>query len=451
MAGNNGLELRDVGLELLRYLEDGFLADSPIAASEINAIVSRKCPDMDIGWDRTADGLPLLHLAVMNEGTASADLFAAIEALLAHGAPLDLKDEDGDTALHAILSLEGEGNSPGEASEAAAPELCEAHCAALRALLRCQEQAVEEEDVRAIHSWLRRSEKPAALQAQVLEDLLLRCGAATLARVEASAELLRYLEDCDYNAKKGVESRVIAELLARGASPGTSQHKASALCLVVLNPYSRLAELTEVFRLMLTAEPTVIAQRDGFKLLPLQWAADYENVCQQHMLGVLNASTLLALFPVIIACVPREIDAGQCCLKVGPRGSSSGSHVQQQEVRPLRFLAGDRVVCRVEAPGGLEWEEGFVVGLWYRDCCWPQEHPGAPYEVKLDIGTRVFALVDDDSIIRPLTASQKAPKERGGPATGRFRKVQRADGDWELLDSKSGKARPCSPPDSDGE
>ena len=38
--------------------------------------------------------------------------------------------------------------------------------------------------------------------------------------------------------------------------------------------------------------------------------------------------------------------------------------------RAVRFLEGDRVLCRVEAPGGLTtWEEGVVIGLWYREPC----------------------------------------------------------------------------------
>ena len=67
----------------------------------------------------------------------------------------------------------------------------------------------------------------------------------------------------------------------------------------------------------------------------------------------------------------------------------------------MRFLVGDAVVCRVQIPGGqYAWEEGIVLNEWYREDCWPDSHPGAPYEVKLLIGLSVFALVDHDRIIR---------------------------------------------------
>jgi len=147
-------------------------------------------------------------------------------------------------------------------------------------------------------------------------------------------------------------------------------------------------------------------------------------------------------------------------------------------------MEGDRVVCLVMNPGGeMEWEEGVVIGRWYREACWPRQgHPGAPYEVKLDIGTRYFSLVDHDRLIRPEPIKQKKPKPAApaasgswgfavagpGPGAGsggypqakaspkaaaggakRFQKRQCPDGSWELLDTVSGKARPCPPPDSE--
>lgn len=149
----------------------------------------------------------------------------------------------------------------------------------------------------------------------------------------------------------------------------------------------------------------------------------------------------------MVELAPEMADAsGARCLKVSATGITG-------EARPetsLRFLEGDRVRCRVEAPGGTTaWEEGTIVALWYRDKCWPGSFPGAPYEIKLDIGQLVYALSDNDVMIR--SEAQKAPSA-GLPTKasgGRFCKRQREDGSWELLDTKSGKSRACSPPDSD--
>ena len=65
-------------------------------------------------------------------------------------------------------------------------------------------------------------------------------------------------------------------------------------------------------------------------------------------------------------------------MKVKKTGGSTGD----LRGTALRFFEGDRVMCRVDAPGNeTAWEEGTVVGLWYREKSWPPEFPGAPYEV----------------------------------------------------------------------
>jgi len=189
-------------------------------------------------------------------------------------------------------------------------------------------------------------------------------------------------------------------------------------------------------------------------MTPFNWASDYENISLQHSVSP-NPAVLLALVPAIFTVCPDLADgSGACCLKVKKSGASTGQIVNA----PLRFLEGDRVLCRVEAPGNLTtWEEGVVVGLWYREKDWPSQFPGAPYEVKLDIGSHVYALVDHSGLIqREARENLKAVGSGGygnGTANakpqGRFQKRQREDGSWELLDTKSGKARACSPPDSD--
>jgi len=287
-----------------------------------------------------------------------------------------------------------------------------------------------------------------------------------------SEQLLEYLETAAYDNKACVQSDMVQAFLERGADPGVTQNGATALQMVVLNPYSSFDELLRVFHLMLSKAPAVAAVRDGFKLAPLQWAADYVNVAQQHGLAVPNPAALLALMPTVVATLPPEIDAGECCLRAIATGGCPD--VPPKNAPPLRFLEGQRVLCRVECPGGEHaWEEGVVIGLWYREACWQADHAGAPYEVRLDISLSVFALVDHDRIIRAAgvagvrasgaaigTAGGGAGAGAPGPGAGagsaagpakasRFRKQRRADDEWELLDTVSGKARPCSPPSSD--
>lgn len=313
---------------------------------------------------------------------------------------------------------------------------------------------------------------PESGRQEVLQDLELRVGKTEVAKAWGSEELLAYLEGRGYEEKRGVEARHVREFLERGAIPSHTQNGATALLLVVLNPYSLYTELVDIFRMMIQADPGVVAVRDGFKLTPMQWAADYVNVAQQHGLRQPNPAPLLALLPSLLDLAPPEIDAGEVCLKVAPDGRCLSTPSRSAaSVEPTRFLEGHRVICRVDAPGGAHvWEEGVVLGLWYREGCWPAEHPGAPYEVLLDIGTRVFALVDSDRIVRaeeagpPRTSRRAAapppPRARAAAASAggagavprpRFQRRQRPDGSWELLDTVSGKARPASPPDSDEE
>merc|ERR1719510_2098371 len=213
---------------------------------------------------------------------------------------------------------------------------------------------------------------------------------------------------------------------------------------------------------MMQRDPGVAAVRDGFKLTPMQWAADYKNVAQQHGLQKANPAALLALLPCILHYAPEDLDAGDVCLKTSGDGQCRSISNQQAFSPPtrMRFLEADRVFCKVSSPGGSHaWEEGTVIGLWYRERGWPSDHPGAAYEVELDISERVYVLEDSARIIRseaegppktgspnPASSSSAKGKAKAGP---RFQKQQKADGEWQLLDTVSGKARPASPPDSD--
>ena len=63
----------------------------------------------------------------------------------------------------------------------------------------------------------------------------------------------------------------------------------------------------------------------------------------------------------------------------------------------LRFPVGTRVECRVDGFDG--WQEGRVVGHWYREASMPPGH-FMSYQIKLDRGVLIFARRDDDKMIR---------------------------------------------------
>mmetsp|Transcript_40360 Transcript_40360/g.48927 ORF Transcript_40360/g.48927 Transcript_40360/m.48927 type:complete len:194 (+) Transcript_40360:210-791(+) len=68
----------------------------------------------------------------------------------------------------------------------------------------------------------------------------------------------------------------------------------------------------------------------------------------------------------------------------------------EMELPQLRFDVGARVQCCVDVN---TWAAGTVVALWYRQANFP---PGfaAPYQVKLDTGTLIFAPQDTDQCVR---------------------------------------------------
>ena len=63
---------------------------------------------------------------------------------------------------------------------------------------------------------------------------------------------------------------------------------------------------------------------------------------------------------------------------------------------PLRFDIGQRVECYIDEG----WQEGFVVGLYYREFEWPQNLV-VPYQVLLrDHDRLIYAPIDEDHTIR---------------------------------------------------
>lgn len=419
----------NTGESLLEYLQGAYIQDTPLELSVVTNLLKS-----GVDLSETDDGMPALHYACLNESTDPQQLFLVITSLLMHGADPKVKDSDDDTALEAILGMD-------DVEE----EALQAHVAAARALIHSPDQPVGKDEVASICGWLRQN-LPEAVQAQVLGDLEKRLGKEEVAKAWTSQMLLKYVENCAYDAKKPLQSTVVAQFIAAGADVCSKRNSASVLLLMILNPYSSFLEMTKICRMVIEKDPQSVCQRDGFKMTPFNWASDYENVSLQHGVSPPNPAVLLALVPSIFELCPDLAEgSGACCLKTTKTGQAAGAVMSGVS---LRFLEGDRVLCRVEAPGNqTTWEEGVVVGLWYREKGWPPEFPGAPYEVKLDIGSHVYALVDHDGLIQ--REARQTVKATLPKSTGRFQKQRRDDGSWELLDTKSGKARACSPPDSD--
>ena len=62
----------------------------------------------------------------------------------------------------------------------------------------------------------------------------------------------------------------------------------------------------------------------------------------------------------------------------------------------LRFEVGTKVLCRI---GPTDWAPGTIIQLWYRESQWPAGS-FAPYKIKLDNGSDIFAPGDLDQVIR---------------------------------------------------
>lgn len=438
--------------QLLEYFKSSLNSESRLSDIFVQQLIAAACPRslrLDIRTD-DEDEWPLLHLVVMNEATPAPDLENIVARLILHGAAPEAADRDGDSSLSALLSLANEHQEDNDKIEEA---VLAAQLGVIVALLQSETLTVGKKDVKEVCGWLRNfaSGKDEERQ-RVLDALSKKAGDDEVTIMWSSEELLAYLDTEAYDNKHTIEAHRVQEYLRRGALPRHSQNGATTLLMIVLNPYNDWEELLQVFGAVLEKDPDCAAVADGFKLLPVQWAADYRNVASQHELTRPNPASLLALLPKIVEKLPATVDAGEVCLKTFPAGARRAAECKIS--RPeLRFKEGDRVMCRIQIPGGMcEWEEGVIVDIWYREECWPDNHPGAPYEVKLDIGSHVFALVDHDRIIRN-TIDKQSKRNLGDsskrPRAGRFQKRQKDDGSWELFDTKTGKGKPISPPDSD--
>lgn len=212
-------------LTLAEYLEEGYLLDSALSFPVIQEIVSRG----NVSWEASnEDGQPVLHLAAMNEATPPEMLFEIITFLLANGAPVHLKDEDGETALQAVMSL-----AENEEDEAIPESTKMIHMASIRALLSAPGHRPSPEELALVLSWLRRNIS-ADIHEEMLSFLTKLLEEEEVKAAWASEMLLEYLEKCAYNNKKGVQASRVRSFLEQGAKPGHKQRQATSLLLVVL-------------------------------------------------------------------------------------------------------------------------------------------------------------------------------------------------------------------------
>jgi hypothetical protein len=200
------------------------------------------------------------------------------------------------------------------------------------------------------------------------------------------------------------------------------------------------------------SDPKCAEVRDRFNLTPLNWAEDYINLAQQHSLRFASPATLLAFAELL----PEGLDSGLVCIKMRSITYTAVDAESAAKRPSLRFAEGDRVKALVAVPGGKQtWEEGAVVSLWLRNLWFPKDHQGCPYEVLLDLGSRVICLHDRSDLIRAENDKTPVPKPEGTTApkktAKRFEKRKRPDGKWELFDSKTGNAKIIPTPDTSDE
>mmetsp|Transcript_157328 Transcript_157328/g.286451 ORF Transcript_157328/g.286451 Transcript_157328/m.286451 type:complete len:462 (+) Transcript_157328:138-1523(+) len=393
-------------LRLLEYLRTSLVNNTALSEVAIQEFVSTGNRPLKLNL-RTADevAFPLLHLVVLNEATRAPALEHILAKLLQLGATPDVEDDDGDNALATLLSVAREHMMDGETLSDA---VLVAQLGALVALLQSKRLPINQKEINEVCSWLRKYAAGQTDERQrVLDILATRCSDEDLAIAWCSEQLLEYLDEaCD--RKRSVEARRVLEFLAKGASLRQSSNGATALHMIQLNPYTSYKELLPIFRSILSKDPLCATLRDGFKRMPMHWAADYLNISSQHKLLRPNPANLLALLPSLVEMLPEDVDVGEACLKTTPGALrwDTARGLPSQKPR-LRFKGGEQVLCRMSELGGsYVWEVGAVVGFWYREVGWPDEHPGAPYEVLLDVGFRVFALVDHDRIIRKCSEMQ---------------------------------------------
>uniref|UniRef100_A0A7S0L8U5 Uncharacterized protein n=1 Tax=Coccolithus braarudii TaxID=221442 RepID=A0A7S0L8U5_9EUKA len=139
-----------------------------------------------------------------------------------------------------------------------------------------------------------------------------------------------------------------------------------------------------------------------------------------------------------------------CCLPLRPD-------------KARRFREGERVACAIEGADERStiWAAGTVIDV---DRClesdasaliperdWTGEGCKAPYRVQLDAGCKVLVHRDEHWLIRDLRFQPDGSRQVAGGrrCLARLKRRALADGQWEVVDHTTRKARACAPPESD--
>lgn len=456
-------------VDLSTYLEDCTENDKFADVRLLEQLVRAGGPE---GCNVASDeGYSPLHLLVMLGAASPSDAVDSISVLLQGGASINALDPDGENALEATLSIAADSDDDEDDDESRiddhnqgrpdkkARQLIRA--AFMQVLIQHMEVDMETDQLQRMVAFSRKHQ-PMSGPSDVLGVLKKRLDPKKFNQVWESEELLEYLQDCCYEKSCGADPAIVAKHLSKGAWANYQpKDGVGALHLVALNPYHEYTQVREVTRLLVKSDPKCCEVRDRFKLTALQWAEDYMNLAKQHDLNFASPATLVAFSEML----PDSMDSGLVCVKPGSTNWKVAGPESLARRPSLRFAEGERVKALVAVPGGRpEWEEGVVVGLWLRNEWWPKKHYGAPYEVLLDLGTRVLCLADRPDLIR--AEKDKAPTVRKpetkaaaealqAPApkkvAKRFEKRKRPDGKWELLDSKTGNAKIIPTPDTSDE
>jgi len=84
-------------------------------------------------------------------------------------------------------------------------------------------------------------------------------------------------------------------------------------------------------------------------------------------------------------------------LKSGFEACKSDPELRDRQIKALRFKVGDSVECNTH----IGWQKGEIVAYLYRDGSMPAGMT-APYQVKLENGTKIYVPLDVDDLIRKV-------------------------------------------------
>jgi len=430
-------------LDLLKYFVKLLTQDGDLDLAMFDQLlpVADICATCDL---KVGTGKTLLHIVSELADQQPIDLIQiVIRRSAGAGANLDAADGWGETPLTTVLCML-EADESDEDDETSLPDAY--LLAALACYLDLDQQRVTDEIASRVQRQMERisdqDSELGALKRTITAMLEKHLPRARLEELRQGSKLVAYLGTF-YDTFEGADPKIVSDFLDAGADPAVvDAHSGfNSLHFASLNAYGKYHDVFQVLDMMLRRNPAAATAVSKTKFTPFSLAADYKDTASQFRCTP-NACAMLALGELL----PQyDVEAGLVCFKASIESRAPA----MKHPGNLRFMEGDRVKCWVQAPGANAWEEGVVVLCGYREECWPHEHPGAAYEVKLDIGGNVFVLSDTEKLIMAERGNTSAKKSSGNTSKSKRFIKQSTDGEWELLDTVTGKVRPCSPPDSD--